>query len=89
MKTVNAWFDRPEEIAHVYAVADVPDACEHKAFELTYDEAIDKRLGVMDLTAFEICKARKVPTIRVFNMKNLDNVIAVAGGQALGTVLHP
>lgn len=57
--------------------------------ELTYDEAIEKRLGVMDLTAFEICKARKVPTIRVFNMKNLDNVIAVAQGQALGTVLHP
>ena len=57
--------------------------------ELTYDEAIDRRLGVMDLTAFEICKSRKVPCIRVFNMKNLDNVIAVAEGETLGTTLHP
>ena len=57
--------------------------------ELTYDEAIDRRLGVMDLTAFEICKSRKVPFIRVFNMKDLSNVAAVARGEAMGTVLHP
>ena len=38
--TFNAWFDRPEEIACVYAVADVPDYCEHQYFELFYDKEL-------------------------------------------------
>lgn len=57
--------------------------------DLSYDEALERRLGVMDMTAFEICRSRKVATIRVFNMKDLHNVIAVAEGSDIGTVLHP
>ncbi|MBE6724721.1 MAG: hypothetical protein E7576_05915 [Ruminococcaceae bacterium] len=33
-----AWFDKPEEVAEVYACADVPDYCAYSSFPLTWDE---------------------------------------------------
>lgn len=35
--TFYAWFDYPEEVAKVYAVADVPDHCKNQYIELHYD----------------------------------------------------
>ena len=56
--------------------------------ELTYDEAIDKGLQVMDTTAFVLCKTRHVPAIRVFNMDKLENILAAVNGEDIGTVAH-
>jgi uridylate kinase len=56
--------------------------------ECTYDDAIRNGWGVMDLTAFMLCKEQKVPVIRVFNMDNLDNILKVADGDTLGTTAH-
>ncbi len=56
--------------------------------ECTYDDAIKNGWGVMDLTAFMLCKEQKVPVIRVFNMDNLDNILKVAAGESLGTTAH-
>jgi len=56
--------------------------------ECTYDDAIRNGWGVMDLTAFMLCKEQKVPVIRVFNMDNLDNILKVAAGDTLGTTAH-
>ena len=57
--------------------------------DITYREAIDRGLKVMDLTAFMLCMEQKVPQIRVFGMDDLDNILRVASGEALGTVVHP
>ena len=56
--------------------------------DITYDEAIEKGLRVMDLTAFMLCKEQKIPQIRVFAMDDLNNVLRVASGDSLGTVVH-
>ncbi len=56
--------------------------------DVTYQEAVEKRLKVMDTTAFIICQEQKVPEIRVFNMDDLENIIKVANGEALGTRVH-
>lgn len=49
--------------------------------ELTYQEALEKELKVMDSTAFRLCMEQKLPCIRVFNMDNLENILAVARGE--------
>ena len=56
--------------------------------ELTYQEALDRDLKVMDATAFRLCMEHKLPCIRVFNMDNLENILAVARGETVGTVVH-
>ena len=63
-----------------------PDAQMYK--DITYKEAIDKRLGVMDTSAFVLCMDRKVPAIRVFKMDDLNNIYLAATGADLGTVAH-
>jgi len=56
--------------------------------DITYQEAIDRGLKVMDISAFQLCLEQKIPAIRVFNMDDLDNILRVARGEAIGTVVH-
>jgi len=56
--------------------------------DITYQEAIDRDLRVMDPSAFQLCKEQKVPVIRVFNMDDLDNILRAARGEDIGTVAH-
>ena len=56
--------------------------------DITYQEAIDRGLRVMDLTAFMLCMEQKIPEIRVFAMDDLNNILRVASGEKLGTVVH-
>ena len=56
--------------------------------DITYKEAIDQGLKVMDLTAFMLCMEQKIPVIRVFNMDDLNNILKVAAGENLGTTAH-
>ena len=56
--------------------------------DITYQEAIDRGLRVMDLTAFMLCMEQKIPEIRVFSMDDLGNILRVASGEKLGTVVH-
>lgn len=64
-----------------------PDAKLYR--DLTYQEALEKKLNVMDMTAFTICIQQGVPMIRVFAMDDLDNVLKVARGEDIGTFVHP
>ena len=54
-----------------------------KFSQLTYDEVLEKRLGVMDLTAICLCRDHKMP-IKVFNMYRpgalLDNITGYSSG---------
>ena len=57
--------------------------------DITYQETIDRGLKVMDTAAFQLCQDQRIPVIRVFNMDDLDNVLRVARGEDIGTVVHP
>ena len=56
--------------------------------DITYQETIDRGLKVMDTSAFQLCQDQKIPVIRIFNMDDLDNILRVARGEAIGTVVH-
>jgi uridylate kinase len=56
--------------------------------ELTLDEAIEKKLNVMDLTALTICRENKI-TIRVFDVFAPGNLERALRGEPVGTVVHP
>lgn len=55
---------------------------------ISYQETIDMGIRVMDPSAFQLCKEQNIPQIRIFNMDNLENIIKVAQGEAIGTVVH-
>jgi uridylate kinase len=67
----------------------VPDA--HKYDRLTFDEVLDKKLGVMDLTAICLVRDHDIP-VRVFNMNKpgalLNNVMGVPDGTILENPPH-
>lgn len=53
---------------------------------LSYDEVIEKRLGVMDLNAIMLCRDNGLP-LRVFNMNKPDAFSNILQGQAVGTLV--
>lgn len=56
--------------------------------DISYQEAIDRDLRVMDPSAFQLCKEQRIPQIRIFNMDDLENILRVAKGESIGTVVH-
>ena len=56
--------------------------------DISYAQAVEMRLKVMDTTAFVLCQEQHVPEIRVFSMENLENIVKVASGEPLGTRVH-
>ncbi|MDD4318978.1 MAG: UMP kinase [Candidatus Peribacteraceae bacterium] len=55
--------------------------------EITYQEAIEKHLGVMDQAAFSLCQEQKLPIV-VFNFLEHGSLLKVARGEKIGTVVH-
>lgn len=53
---------------------------------LSYDEIIDKRLGVMDTTAVVMCQEQKMP-LRVFNVHQYGNLTDIVYGKNVGTLV--
>jgi uridylate kinase len=53
---------------------------------LTFDEAIEKKLRVMDQTAFSMCRENHMPVI-VFNMNIEGNLAEVVAGRKCGTLI--
>ena len=54
---------------------------------LTYNEAIEKELNVMDLTAFTLCRENKMPII-VFDMNTKGNLEKLVAGEKVGTIVY-
>ena len=54
---------------------------------LTYDEAINKKLKVMDSTAFTLSQENKLPII-VFNMNKRGNLKKIVEGSEIGTFVN-
>jgi len=53
---------------------------------LTYEEVIERELGVMDLTAITLCKENHIP-IRVFDLRNPWFLLDVCSNNDLGTTI--
>ncbi|MEZ5539661.1 MAG: UMP kinase [Pseudomonadales bacterium] len=53
---------------------------------LTYDEALDKKLGVMDLTAICLCREHNMP-VRVFRMSKVGALLNIVVGGNEGTLM--
>lgn len=56
--------------------------------ELSYADALGKRLNVMDQAAFSLCQEKGLP-IRVFNLYKEGNMEKVALGENIGTLVKP
>jgi uridylate kinase len=62
-----------------------PDAVRYT--ELSYDEVIDKRLGVMDTTAVVMCQENKIP-LRIFDVHKQGNLAKIISGEDVGTLVQ-
>ena len=54
--------------------------------EVTYMEALERRLRVMDLTALTLCMENELP-IYVFNMDDERNIERIVSGERVGTLV--
>ena len=55
---------------------------------VSFDEVIDKRLEIMDATAFTICRERDIPVL-VFDFKKPGAIRRVVEGDRSGTLITP
>jgi uridylate kinase len=59
-----------------------------KRFEtLTFSDAINRQLGVMDITAMAMCREHNIPVV-VFDFKTPGNIRRVVGGERIGTIVR-
>ena len=54
---------------------------------ISFDEAIGRNLGIMDATAFALCRDRKLP-IKVFSILKPGALLRVVQGEPEGTLVH-
>ena len=54
---------------------------------ISFEEVFNKKLNVMDMTAFTLCKENKLP-IKVFNMNKKGNLSRVCKGENVGTLVN-
>lgn len=57
--------------------------------DITYAEALNRGLKVMDASAFALCAEQKVPMVRVFGLDDPANLVKVLEGSDMGTFVHP
>ena len=54
---------------------------------ITFDEVFQKKLSIMDLTAFTLCQENNLP-IKVFNMNIEGNLAKICKGENVGTLVN-
>ena len=72
----------------VYDKDPIKDPTAKKYDVLTFDEALQKNLKVMDTTAFSLAKDYKMP-ILVFNILKYGNIKRAVLGENIGTLIKP
>jgi uridylate kinase len=61
-----------------------PEAVRYE--RLTYDEALARKLGVMDATAIVMCRENDIP-LKVFNINRHGDLVRVVCGESVGTTV--
>jgi uridylate kinase len=72
----------------VYSADPMRDPSAVRYSVLSYDEVLEKKLGVMDLTAICLCRDHNMP-VRVFAMENQGALLSIVRGGDVGTLIHP
>ena len=62
-----------------------PDAVRYT--QVSYLEVLSKELGVMDASAVAMCRDNRLP-ILVFNLNIYGNIMRIAMGEPVGTLIH-
>ena len=55
--------------------------------EISFDEAYERNLKIMDMTAFTLCKENNLPII-VFDMNKPGNLVKLVEGEKVGTLIY-
>jgi uridylate kinase len=71
----------------VYSADPMKDPEAVKYTRLTYDEVLDKKLEVMDLTAICLCRDHRMP-VRVFEMQKAGALLNIVRGGDDGTQIE-
>lgn len=72
----------------VYSADPEKDPNATKFEKISYDEAYEKGLKIMDLTAFTLCSENNLPMI-VFDMNKKGNLKSIIKGKNPGTYVYP
>ena len=72
----------------IYTADPEKDPTATKYTQITYDEILEMKLKVMDLTAITMCRENNMP-IYVFDMDTVGNLQKVMNGEAIGTLVKP
>ena len=70
----------------IYTSDPEKDQYAEKFNSIKFDEVLEKKLKVMDLTAFTLCQENHLP-VQVFNMNKKGNLSAVCKGENVGTLV--
>ena len=71
----------------VYSADPMKDPTAKRYSRLTFDEVLDKKLGVMDLTAIVLCRDHNMP-LKVFDMNKPGALMRVMQGEDEGTLVE-
>ncbi|NNJ94995.1 MAG: UMP kinase [Halobacteria archaeon] len=71
----------------VYSADPVTDPAATLFDFISYDEALEKKLGVMDATALVLCSEHDMP-VRVFNIFEREQLAKIIAGEAVGTLVR-
>lgn len=71
----------------IYSADPKKDPAATRYTKLTFDEAIMRRLEIMDATAFALCRDQKLP-IRVFSINKPGALRRAVSGEDEGTLVH-
>jgi len=71
----------------VYSADPEKDPTAVKYDSLSFNEALEKHLKVMDLTAYTLCEQSDMPVI-VFDITRKGNLKRVLDGEKIGTIVH-
>ncbi|MEX0980769.1 MAG: UMP kinase [Bacteroidales bacterium] len=70
----------------VYSADPEKDPDAEKFDEITFDEALEKNLRILDQTAFTMCRENELPVI-VFDMNERGNLKKLISGKKIGTLV--
>jgi uridylate kinase len=70
----------------IYTADPEKDKSATKFDTITFDDAYQRGLSVMDMTAFTLCKENDLPII-VFDMNQKGNLMKVVSGEKIGTLV--
>jgi len=71
----------------IYTADPEKDPSAIKYETITFDEVFQKKLSIMDLTAFTLCQENNLP-IKVFNMNVEGNLAKICKGENVGTLVN-